>query len=166
MSKLNLTSWQRKRLRRQLKDTRDVSLYRRTLAVLEFDRGRTVADIAKMLGMTRQSVYNWVHAYRQACDPAALEDDPGRGRHPLLDDEEEHWLQALLVRSPQELGYPHTNWTVPLLQDVLQRSSGRRDSEDTIRRALHRLDYVWKRPRYVLDPDPELVAKKAAFAGK
>jgi transposase len=139
MSQLKLTSWQRRHLWRQLRETRDVSLYRRTLAVLEFDHGRSAADIARMLGMTRQSVCNWVGAYRHSSDPSALEDDPGRGRQPLLDEEDDHLLEALLVSSPQDLDYPHTNWTVPLLQQALERGTGRRLSDDTIRRALHRL---------------------------
>src|SRR3954471_5716110 len=109
MSRLNLTSWQRQRLRRQLVDTRDARIYRRTLAVLEFDHGRAAADIARMLGVTRQSVYNWVGAYSQGCDPSALEDEPGRGRHPALDEDDEHLLEALLKGSPQDLGYPHTS---------------------------------------------------------
>jgi transposase len=154
MSPLHLTSWQRRHLQRQLKETRDVYLYRRTLAVLEFDRGRAAADIARMLGVTRQSIYNWVEAYRQARNPAALQDEPGRGRSPLLDEDDEHLLEALLAGSPQDLGLPHTRWTVPLLQDALQLGTGCRPSDTTARRALRRLDYVWKRPRYILDPDP------------
>jgi hypothetical protein len=42
-----------------------------------------------------------------------------------------------------------------LLQEVLEIATGVRVSEDTLRRALHRLDYVCKRPRYDLIPDPE-----------
>ena len=106
MSRLNLTSWQRQRLRRQLADTPDARLYRRTLAVLEFDFGRPAADIARMLGVTRQSVYHWVETYLQARDPTALADEAGRGRHPLLDEDQEHLLEALLAVSPQDLGYP------------------------------------------------------------
>ena len=34
MSQLNLTSWQRQRLRRQLRGTRDVALFQRTLAAV------------------------------------------------------------------------------------------------------------------------------------
>src|SRR5262249_4984109 len=52
-------------------------------------------------------------------------------------------------------GYPHASWTVPLLQEVLEAATGLSVSEDTLRRALHRLDYVCKRPRYDLVPDPE-----------
>jgi transposase len=155
MSRLNLTSWQRQRLRRQLAETLDARLFRRTLAVLEFDSGRPAADLARMLGVTRQSVYNWIEAYLQDHDPAALHDEEGRGRHPSLDEDEEHLLEALLAVSPQELGYPHGSWTVPLLQDVLEMATGQRRSDDTLRRALHRLEYAWKRPRHDLDPDPE-----------
>jgi transposase len=155
MSQLNLTSWQRQRLRRQLTETLDARLFRRTLAVLEFDYGRSAAELARMLGVTRQSVYNWIETYTQDHDPTALQDEPGRGRHPSLDEDEQHLLEALLAVSPQDLGYPHVSWTMPLLQDILEIATERRLSDDTLRRALHRLDYVWKRPRHDLDPDPQ-----------
>src|SRR3954447_2407149 len=161
MSRLNLTSWQRRRLRRQLAETHDARLYRRTLAVLEFDRGRSAADIARMLGVTRQSVYNWIEAYAQDHDPASLEDAGGRGRRPSLDEDQEHLLEALLAIPPRDLGSPHASWTVPLLREVLEIATEQRVSEDTLRRALHRLDYLWKRPRYDLIPDPEREKKTA-----
>jgi transposase len=122
---------------------------------LEFDYGRSATDIARMLGVTRQSVYNWVEAYTQDRDPASLEDELGRGRHPLLDEDQEHLLEAILSMSPQKLGYPHVSWTVPLLHGFLETATEQRMSEATLRRALGRLDYVWKRPRYDLDLDPE-----------
>jgi transposase len=162
MSRLNLTSWQRQRLRRQLAQTPDARVFRRTLAVLEFDFGRSAADIARMLGVARQTVYEWVDTYSQTLQATALEDEEGRGRHRLLDEDDEHLLEALLRDSPQDLGYPHTSWTVPLLQHALELGTGRQASDDTIRRFLRRLDYVWKRPRYILDPDPQLRGKKAA----
>ena len=155
MSRLNLTPWQRRQLRRQLAGASDARLYRRTLAVLEFDFGRPAADIARMLGVTRQSVYHWVTAYLRDRDPAALADEPGRGRPPLLDEDQEHLLEALLAVSPQDLGYPPASWTVPLLREVLEFITDQRVSDTTLRRALRRRDYVWKRPRYDLEPDPE-----------
>ena len=75
-------------------------------------------------------------------------------------------LEALLAVSPQDLGYPHVSWTVPLLQEVLEIATEQWVSDDTLRRALDRLNYVWKRPRYDLDPDPEREKKTAASAGK
>ena len=161
MSQLKLTTWQRRRLRRQLKATLDARLLRRTLAVLEFDQGRSAADIARMLGVTRQSIYNWAEAYTQGHGPEALRDRPGRGRHPSLDQDDVRLLEAVLAVSPQDLGCPHVSWTVPLLQEFLEVAVGRRVSDDTLRRALHRLDYVWKRPRHDLEPDPEREKKTA-----
>ena len=155
MSQFHLTSWQRQRLRRQLTQTRDARLFRRALAVLEFDHGRPAADIARMLSVTRQCVYHWLALYTADPGPAALEDRPGRGRPPLLDEDDEHLLDVLLYGSPQDFGLAPVNWTVPLLAAALELATGRRASEDTVRRALRRLGYVWKRPRYDLDPDPE-----------
>src|SRR5947209_1447929 len=134
MSQLNLTSWQRRRLRRQLAETQDVRLFQRTLAVLEFDHGRPAADIARMLGVTRQSVYEWIELYTQDHNPAALEDKAGRGRHRLLDEDHEHVLGTLLAVSPQDLGYPHVCWTVRLLQEALEIATEQRVSENTLRR--------------------------------
>lgn len=162
MSQLQLTYHQRRRLRRQLTQATDARLYRRTLAVLEFDRGRSAADIAGMLGVSRQSVSNWIAAYRQALDPAALADAERPGRPELLGQGIECLLRRLLDRSPQDLDYPHTTWTVPLLVEQIQRRTGLRPSDDTVRRKLHQLDYTWKRPRYALEPDPELRGKKEA----
>jgi len=155
MSRFNLTSWQRRRLRRQLEETRDARLFRKTLAVLEFDHGRSAADIARMLGVTRQAVYDWIEIYTEDHDPTSLADQEGRGRHRLLDEDHEHLLEALLAGSPQDHGYPHTSWTLPLLQEVLEIATELRVSQATLRRALHRMDYLWKRPRYDLIPDPE-----------
>src|SRR3954453_11341060 len=100
MSRLKLTHWQRRRLRQQLKSTSDARTYRRTLAVLELDRGRSAADIAAMLGVTRQSVHNWAAAFARAPDPAVLRDDDRSGRPPLLDEQAERLLPSLMGRSP------------------------------------------------------------------
>ena len=54
------------------------------------------------------------------------------------------------------------NWTVPLLREYLYDRTSLWLSEDTIRRRLQRLGYVWKRYRYVLPPDPEREKKKCA----
>ncbi len=155
MGRLKLKHWQRRRLHQQLKSTSDARTYRRTLAVLELDRGRSAADIAAMLGVTRQGVHNWAAAFVREPDPSTLRDEDRSGRPPILAEQTQGLLSALMGRSPQDLDYPHTEWTVPLLQEELEKDLGLRPSDETVRRGLRRLGYVWKRPRYVLDPDPE-----------
>ena len=161
MSRLKLKHWQRRRLRQQLKAASDARTYRRTLAVLELDCGRSAAAIAAMLGVTRQSVHHWAAAFAREPDPAVLSDEDRGGRPPLLAEQTERLLPALMGRSPQDLGYPHTDGTVPLLRQELERGSGLPLSDETVRRGLRRLGFVWKRPRYLLDPDPEREKKKA-----
>ena len=155
MKKLVLSGKHRRRLEQQLRQTHDVRLYRRTLAVLEYDRGQAIAEIARALRVNRRSVHRWIRAYSRSLDPESLGDDdrPGRPRH--WTEECSEWLQAFLRHAPTELGYYAVNWTVPLLQNPLAMSTAHSFSDHTIRRALRGLGYVWKRARYVLAPDPE-----------
>jgi transposase len=162
MTQTRLTSWQRRRLREQLRTTLDARLYRRTLAMLEHDLGRSTTDIARLLRVSRQSVYNWLGAYTPTRRPSALADAMRSGRPALLQ-EHEDLLQGLLRLSPQELGLPHACWSAPLLCETLEAAIAQRErvSCRTVRRALQRLDFVWKRPRYALEPDPEAEKKTA-----
>lgn len=139
MSVIALTYWQRRFLREQLANTPDAHTYRRTLALLELDRGRSVVEVADMLGVTRQSVHNWAAAFRRDPVPSALRDEPRTGRPRVLAERTEALVSALLRHSPQNLGHPHTNRTVPLLRHGVERGLGLRPSDDTIRRAPRRL---------------------------
>lgn len=162
MDTLTLTTWQRRRLGRQLRATRDAHVYRRTLAVLEVARGEPVAAVARRLLVSPRAIYHWVRAYARGHDPADLRDRDRPGRPTLFTERDRVRLRRLLGASPQGQGYPAAEWTVPLLRDHLARCTGRRPSDDTVRRELGRLGYTWKRSRYALGPDPELRGKKAA----
>ena len=160
MSRLSLTSSQRRRLQRQLQHTHDAHLYRRTLAILEVSRGKSVAQVAQSLGVTRRSIYYWIEHYREAFDPTVLADDDRPGRPSLWTEDRTALLQTLLVdHTPDQLGYSAVEWTAALLQEHLEHGTGQRFSETTIRRELHQLGYLWKRSRYDLDPDPDLEKK-------
>lgn len=163
MDTITLTAWQRCRLRRQLRATRDARLYRRTLAVLAIAQGEPVASVARRLGVTPRAIYYWIASYAHDHDPQALRDRDRPGRPALLTEGDRGRLrEPLLGQSPQEVGYFATEWTVPLLQDHRARRTGRRPSDDTVRRELQRQGFAWKRSRYALDPDPALRGKKAA----
>lgn len=159
MNSEQLTPAQMQQLEDQLTQTDDVRLYRRTLALLLWGRGTSVTEIASLLQVRRQSVYNWLASYSSTSDPACLRDALRSGRPPRWTSQTEALLADMIALPPDQLGYLAVNWTVPLLQDYLEQKSSTRFSDDTIRRALHRLGYVWKRYRYVLDPDPNLEKK-------
>jgi transposase len=155
MSIVQLTRSQRRQLRSRMQGAAEASYYRRLLAILELDQGKTIAEVADTLGVTRQSVHNWVRCYQEASDPEDLRDRYGVGRPSLWTEELQALLQTSLQQRPVGLGYAAMNWTVPLLQEHLYRRTDQWLSDDTIRRKLDDLGYVWKRFRYVLPPDPE-----------
>lgn len=74
-----LTSQQRQRLRAALKSVRDASVVKRIIALLELDRGVSPADIAARLGVTRQTLHNWMHRFDAGGGLHALYGRAGRG---------------------------------------------------------------------------------------
>jgi transposase len=73
-----------------------------------------------MLGVTRQSIYNWIEAYSQEYNPTVLRDALRSGRPSLWTEDSQSLLRELLTTSPDRLGYFAVNWTVPLLREQLE----------------------------------------------
>jgi transposase len=114
----------------------------------------TVAAVAAALRCSEASVYGWTARWRRDGAVGLREGDHGGGKA-KLDAAAEERLAALLDTDPQTAGHQATGWTVPLLRGELA-SAGYHVGERTVRRAIHRLGYRWKRPQYVLGrPDPE-----------
>lgn len=149
-----LSTRQRHELRATLKTTKDVRQYRRVLALLELDQGRSLVAVAKTLGVSRASVHTWRRTFLHASDPAVLVDRPRKGRPRQRTASVRQTLKDCLPYSPEHYGYQSTEWTVPLLIKHLERVLGPHLSDETIRRELHELGYLWKRPRYRLAKDP------------
>src|ERR1051326_4326034 len=111
MSIVQLTASQRRQLRAQLRRAEQASYYRRLLALLELDRGQSVAAVAALLRVARQSVYNWARSFAACPDPAALNDHYGGGRPSLWTEASEALLLGSLQQHPSDLGYAGANWT-------------------------------------------------------
>src|SRR4051794_9506511 len=77
MRTFRLTSRQRQRLVRQLRIVKDGRVARRMFALLALDRGMRPMAVAATLGVTRQTVYNWVARFEGEGGPRALADRPG-----------------------------------------------------------------------------------------
>ena len=82
MNSERLTPAQMQQLENQLTQTDDVRLYRRTLALLMWGRGTSVSEIATVLQVRRQSIYNWLATYTTTSDPSCLRDAARSGRPP------------------------------------------------------------------------------------
>jgi transposase len=156
---VTLTERQRAELEAAAAGERRVRRWRRYRAVVLRGEGLTVPAVARALDCSQASVYAWTAAWRADGVAGLAEGDHGGGQV-KLDRAGEEALTTLLAADPQAHGHRATGWTVPLLRTELA-AAGYRVAPKTVRRALHRLGYRWKRPQYVLGrPDPAYAEKK------
>ena len=156
---VTLTETQRSDLEAAAAAEKGVRRWKRYRAVLLRGEGMTVAAVAAALHRSAASVSGWTARWRRAGVAGLREGDHGGGKAKLGAAGEAR-LVGLLEEDPQARGHQATGWTVPLLRTELARG-GYVVGERTIRRALPRLGYRWKRPRYVLGrPDPDYAEKR------
>jgi transposase len=157
--RLMLTESQRAELATAATAEQGVRRWKRYRAVLLRGEGLTVAAVASTLQCSEASVYAWTAQWQTASAAGLREGDHGGGQI-KLGAVGEAVLTERLGEDPQTRGYQATGWTVPLLRAELAHV-GVVVGERTIRRALHRLGYRWKRPQYVLGrPDPAYAEKR------
>lgn len=157
--RLSLTASQRTELAAAAAAEPRVRRWKRVRALLLRADGLTVEAVASTLGCSQASVYAWTAAWRQHGVAGLREGDHGGGQV-KVDAVAESMLQRLLATDPQACGHQATGWTVPLLQGELAQV-GYAVGARTVRRAVPRLGYRWKRPQYVLGrPDPAYAEKR------
>lgn len=151
MVALRLTAKDRDLLGELARSSRDARETRRALALLDLDAGEPAARVAQRYQVGRSTVYQWAARWADATRPRGerLRDAARSGRPPDTRDEVQEALAKLMPTAPTDHGYRHPAWTAPLLLAHLTRN-GVGASDTTVRRALHRLGYRWKRPRFVL----------------
>jgi|SRR5262245_11350815 len=70
----------------------------------------------------------------------------------------------LTTQTPEDFGYFRRRWSCETLAEVLAWETGVRRSAEAVRRGLHRLGFVWRRPRPVVGPvDPDRDEKLRAI---
>jgi putative transposase len=87
--------------------------YKRALALLELDRGRTFTEVAQIVGVVIQTVSTWANKYKQS-GLDFLTDKPRPGRPPVIDGLQRAKVTALACSDPPE-GYER--WSLRLLAD-------------------------------------------------
>jgi transposase len=130
----------------------------RAQAILWLAEGRPVEEVADLLGVSRQTVYNWVGRFtrRGGADlRARLLDAPRSGRPPTASGVIDPLIAAVIDRDPRGFGYHSTVWTAPLLMRHLKQVHGVEVSRRSIGPALDRLRVRWKRPRHQLSLRPD-----------
>lgn len=125
----------------------------RAQMILLSARGYSAPTIAEIQDIAKVTVYKWIDRFDEE-GPSGLYDQDREGRPRKLGLDAEAELERVLEEPPTEEGYDASRWTAPRLARHLERELGTEVHPDTVRRALQRLEYSWKRPRRVLPKPP------------
>jgi transposase len=92
--------------------------------LLRYHGGETVSRIAAALRTNRPRVERCLAKALELGVRGALQDLPGRGRHPSLTAEARAWVVALACQKPKALGYAQELWTTNLLARHVRQQAG------------------------------------------
>jgi transposase len=153
MTPFSLTRRERSRLQELVASTLQARILRRAQALLWLAQGDRPSEVAKRLQVSRQTLYNWAHRFRDrsGCDLGdRLIDAPRSGRPCTAQGVIEPLLDQIIEDDPRDWGYQATAWTAPLLQRYLDDVYDIVVSRQSVSAAIDRLQIRWKRPRHRL----------------
>jgi transposase len=133
-------------LRALARRERDGRVSARLLALANALDGMSRDRAARVAGMDRQTLRDWVHRYN-AAGVEGLRDRPRPGRPCGLDEGRQAALKALILRGPRLERDGCVAWRARDLREPVERRFGVRYSESGIRRLLKGLDLSWQKTR-------------------
>ena len=107
------------------------------------NEGLTIQEISKKLGRHPHTIREWVKAFINN-GVQGLKDTKALGRTPFKRRLVEEEIEAILTKSPREYGFQEEGWTISMLVEYFSKKS-LNVSGDTVKRALRRKNWVYKR---------------------
>jgi len=117
---------------------------RRQEAASLFRRGRTQAEVAHALDVSRQSVSRWYSQWQRG-GASALRGAGRAGRRPHLDGAELRRVERRLEKGPLANGYATDMWTLQRVAEVIEAETGVSYHPGHVWRLLR--DMGWSRQR-------------------
>ena len=114
-------------------------------AVRLLDQGVNQAEVARRLGVHRQSVIRWVRQKEEGGLPA-LKKAGRAGRKPKLSSEDRKRIVKGLKQGPEALGYETGLWTSQRVAHLIEQECGVRYTSVHVWRILHDLGWSCQRP--------------------
>ncbi len=140
---------QRTCLHQLLRQSRCPRTRLRAQMVLLSSQGYLVEEIAQITHHSDDTVRRWLHRF-QSHGCAGLHEEPRSGRPPTITQAVEQLLRQWAQLSPRECGIHRPTWTMAKLAQFVERRVGVRVTPECLRRHLHRLDFVCRRPTWTV----------------
>jgi putative transposase len=158
------SDWDAERVRAAARLAEDAGQVRRLLAIAAVYDGMSRAAAARLGGMDRQTLRDWVHRFNTA-GPLGLIDRKAPGAAPRLSGEQEAELAALVEAGPALETEGVVCWRCIDLKALIRRRFGVDYHERTIGKLLNRLGFlhISQRPRhYGQNPEDIAAFKKSS----
>jgi transposase len=133
-------------LRRLAKAERDLRVARRLLAIAAALEGLSREAAARVAGMDRQTLRDWVIRYNRG-GPAGLSDHWGNGRPCRLTEGQQATLKAIVLQGPDPEVDGVSTWRLIDLCGIVQERFGVTYSETGMGKLMHSLELSWQTPR-------------------
>ena len=133
-------------LRALAADTRDGAVVRRLLAIAMILEGHSRAEAARLNGMDRQTLRDWVHRYNGA-GVAGLRSRVSPGRPGALNGAQMDALRSMVLEGPDPERDMVIRWRCADLRDEIAARWSVELHERSVGRLLHRLGMTRLRPR-------------------
>jgi len=121
------------------------------MLLLATDHDLSTHQIAPLVQRCHDVVLRVFQRYL-AGGPDAVPHRKAPGRQPAINAAWEAHLLRVIEDDPHGHGVDSANWTTQLLADYLESQTEIRVNQETVRRHLHRLGYVCKRPTWTMAP--------------
>lgn len=118
---------------------------RRLKAARLFDRGLRQGEVARRLGVHRQSVSRWHQTWKKQ-GTKALCKAARAGRKSRLQSDQLEQLRQGLKEGPEALGYGTSLWTTWRVADLIERQTGQKFHPGHVWRILRSLGWSCQRP--------------------
>ena len=127
----------------------EVMNYLRRIAVRAVEEKHySPEEAADFLEISRSSIYEWVHRYREEGEKA-LDTKKAPGAPLVMTPEIDQWLkEAILTSTPEAYGYDTVLWTLKIIVDVLKDRFGLWVSDSTVALHLHEMKLSSQVPCY------------------
>jgi transposase len=121
---------------------------KRCAAIEAVKRGETVESVARILGVSLRTAFNWLARYRNGGYEALREGSRG-GRPRKVDASLMRWLyRAITQHDPRQYEFPFNLWTLGIVRTLLKRKFGIALSKAGVSRLLAHLGLSPQRPLY------------------
>lgn len=96
---------------------------RRLKAARYFEEGKSASEVAKLLGVRRQSAHAWLQAWRKTGVKGLASKGPA-GPKARLSGKQKAALMKAIVAGPKAHGHPTEVWTLPRVAKLIEQQTG------------------------------------------